>query len=122
MSNYFKFLFLFAFCFCGISATCINKEMEVLTNNLKSRGFIKSDLVYSVYCSIDRKLFLRATDSSSGYIDSPMYIGYGATISAPHMHAYALETIYQRLRKLNYDKNQELKILDVGSGSGYLYI
>ena len=24
------------------------------------------------------------------YYDSPQYIGFGATISAPHMHAYAL--------------------------------
>ena len=24
------------------------------------------------------------------YVDSPQTLGYGATISAPHMHAYAL--------------------------------
>ncbi|KAL0067451.1 hypothetical protein AAF712_005438 [Marasmius tenuissimus] len=40
-------------------------------------------------------------------------IGYGATISAPHMHAYASEHLLSYLRP-------GAKVLDVGSGSGYL--
>jgi protein-L-isoaspartate(D-aspartate) O-methyltransferase len=40
-------------------------------------------------------------------------LGYGATISAPHMHAYALEYLEQHLVKAK-------KALDVGSGTGYL--
>ena len=47
------------------------------------------------------------------YLDTPQYIGYGATISAPHMHAYALEFLKDNLVKA---KN----VLDVGSGTGYL--
>lgn len=47
------------------------------------------------------------------YMDSPQVIGYGATISAPHMHAYALELLKDHLKKGE-------KALDVGSGSGYL--
>ncbi len=46
-------------------------------------------------------------------MDSPQTIGYGATISAPHMHAYALEFLEKYLLKA---KN----VLDVGSGTGYL--
>ena len=47
------------------------------------------------------------------YEDAPQMIGHNATISAPHMHAYALEALNDYLKPGN-------KILDVGSGSGYL--
>ncbi|VDN54440.1 unnamed protein product [Dracunculus medinensis] len=47
------------------------------------------------------------------YGDYPVSIGYGATISAPHMHAFALELLKDHLKEGD-------KALDVGSGSGYL--
>ena len=47
------------------------------------------------------------------YEDAPQPIGHHATISAPHMHAYALEVLEEKLEK-------GAKVLDVGSGSGYL--
>ncbi|XP_015430655.1 PREDICTED: protein-L-isoaspartate(D-aspartate) O-methyltransferase isoform X2 [Dufourea novaeangliae] len=53
------------------------------------------------------------THSKYAYIDSPQGIGYGATISAPHMHAYALELLEEKL-------HDGATALDVGSGSGYL--
>ncbi len=45
------------------------------------------------------------------YMDAPLGIGHAATISAPHMHAYALELLLDRLRP-------GAKALDVGSGTG----
>lgn len=39
-------------------------------------------------------------------------IGFNATISAPHMHAHALEDLEEYLRP-------GMKVLDVGCGSGY---
>lgn len=47
------------------------------------------------------------------YMDAPQSIGYDVTISAPHMHAYALELLKDHLIPSG-------KALDVGSGSGYL--
>ncbi|MEJ2252155.1 MAG: protein-L-isoaspartate(D-aspartate) O-methyltransferase, partial [Candidatus Lokiarchaeota archaeon] len=47
---------------------------------------------------------------SSAYIDSPLSIGKGQTISAPHMVAMMLEIL---------DLRQGEKILEVGTGSGY---
>lgn len=44
----------------------------------------------------------------------PQPINYQATISAPHMHAYALEYLKDQLISGN-------RVLDVGYGSGYLY-
>ncbi|KIM37050.1 hypothetical protein M413DRAFT_448768 [Hebeloma cylindrosporum] len=52
-------------------------------------------------------------DKEDAYEDAPQSISYGATISAPHMHAYACEHLLPYLRPGS-------KVLDVGSGSGYL--
>ncbi|KXZ44345.1 hypothetical protein GPECTOR_69g438 [Gonium pectorale] len=46
-------------------------------------------------------------------LDAPQPLGYGATISAPHMHAVCLELLARQLRP-------GARVLDVGSGSGYL--
>ncbi|THH12273.1 hypothetical protein EW146_g7771 [Bondarzewia mesenterica] len=50
---------------------------------------------------------------TDAYLDSPQTIGHGATISAPHMHAYAADCLLPFLRP-------GARVLDVGSGSGYL--
>jgi len=47
------------------------------------------------------------------YTDSPQTIGHSVTISAPHMHAFALDLLLDKL-------HPTCKVLDVGSGSGYL--
>ena len=47
------------------------------------------------------------------YHDSPQTIGFGATISAPHMHASAAESLLPYL-------HPSARVLDIGSGSGYL--
>jgi protein-L-isoaspartate(D-aspartate) O-methyltransferase len=52
----------------------------------------------------------------SPYEDSPQSIGYRATISAPHMHAHAVQHL------LPNANNPNAKILDVGCGSGYLAV
>lgn len=46
-------------------------------------------------------------------ISNLFFFSHGATISAPHMHAYALELLRDQLKPGSH-------ILDVGSGSGYL--
>lgn len=59
--------------------------------------------------SVDRGHYCK----KNPYMDAPQTIGYGVTISAPHMHAYALELLRGQLLEGE-------KALDVGSGSGYL--
>ncbi|CAG8762680.1 8833_t:CDS:2, partial [Racocetra fulgida] len=44
--------------------------------------------------SVDRGKYVKYDP----YRDSPQQIGYGATISAPHMHAHALENLTPFLR------------------------
>lgn len=59
--------------------------------------------------SVDRGLYSR----SNPYMDAPQGIGYAVTISAPHMHAHALELLANHI-------TEGAHVLDVGSGSGYL--
>ena len=47
------------------------------------------------------------------YEDTPLSIYYNATISAPHMHAYCMSEVAEKLIS-------GAKVLDIGSGSGYL--
>lgn len=54
----------------------------------------------------------------SPYEDSPQSIGHGATISAPHMHATAAESLLPYLTPTA--RNPAPRSLDIGSGSGYL--
>ncbi|GFQ00486.1 protein-l-isoaspartate o-methyltransferase 1 [Phtheirospermum japonicum] len=61
--------------------------------------------------TIDRALFV--PEGTPPYDDSPMQIGYNATISAPHMHAMCLELLEDHLKP-------GMHALDVGSGTGYL--
>ncbi|XP_056635007.1 protein-L-isoaspartate(D-aspartate) O-methyltransferase-like [Diorhabda carinulata] len=80
-----------------------------LVRNLKGNGIIKSDVVEQAMLEVDRGYYSKA----SPYMDAPQGIGYGVTISAPHMHAHALELLKDNLVN-------GTKALDVGSGSGYL--
>lgn len=79
--------------------------------HLQNYGIIKSKKVAQVMETIDRGLFV--PEDTPPYVDSPMRIGYNATISAPHMHAMCLELLEDYLKP-------GMHALDVGSGTGYL--
>lgn len=83
--------------------------MKKLIDKLVKDQYIQSDKVYKAMLEVDRADF---TDSNP-YEDCPQSINYAATISAPHMHAYALECLKDFLKPGN-------TVLDVGFGSGYL--
>ena len=51
------------------------------------------------------------------YDECPQSIGFNATISAPHMHAFAIEAALPFI-----SPDQPQRVLDVGSGSGYLCV
>jgi len=85
------------------------KSNELLVARLQQYKIIRSKEVASAMAKVDRAEFCQ----SDPYYDCPQPIGYGATISAPHMHAEALERLKDYLKP-------GMKALDVGSGSGYL--
>jgi protein-L-isoaspartate(D-aspartate) O-methyltransferase len=80
-----------------------------LVENLRRNGLITTSRVATAMATIDRAHFA----PSEPYQDRPQSIGYAATISAPHMHANAAESLLPFLYP-------GARVLDVGSGSGYL--
>ncbi|KAM7347073.1 protein-L-isoaspartate(D-aspartate) O-methyltransferase-like [Cochliomyia hominivorax] len=80
-----------------------------LVVKLKEYGIIATDAVAAAMTATDRKFY----SPSNPYIDAPQGIGFGVTISAPHMHAFALEYLRDHLKP-------GCHVLDIGSGSGYL--
>lgn len=85
------------------------KSNADLINNLRINGIITSSRVEEAMKKVDRKHY----SPHNPYQDTPQSIGYSATISAPHMHAHALEQLKDHLKEGS-------RALDVGSGSGYL--
>eukprot|EP01059_Diplonema_ambulator_P028364 TRINITY_DN47147_c0_g1_i1.p1 TRINITY_DN47147_c0_g1~~TRINITY_DN47147_c0_g1_i1.p1 ORF type:complete len:246 (+),score=28.07 TRINITY_DN47147_c0_g1_i1:46-738(+) len=90
---------------------CSGKSNTELVSKLRSSGVIKSRVVEEAMLRVDRKHYVR--DTTEAYQDSPQPIGYGVTVSAPHMHGMCLEYMKDYLKP-------GMKGLDCGSGSGYL--
>ncbi|KAF9003153.1 protein-L-isoaspartate O-methyltransferase [Hymenopellis radicata] len=90
---------------------CTGKTNVELINNMASSRIIKADAVRKAMAKVDRANYV--VHKAFAYEDSPQVIGHGATISAPHMHAYAAEHLLPYIHPGS-------SILDVGSGSGYL--
>lgn len=84
---------------------------KAMVEHLQSYGVIRSNKVAEVMETIDRALFV--PDGTPPYVDSPMQIGYNATISAPHMHGMCLELLEKHLQL-------GMHALDVGSGNSLI--
>lgn len=80
-----------------------------LVSHLQRNGLVTSPRVANAMLQIDRAHF----SPREPYADRPQSIGHAATISAPHMHANAAESLLPYLKP-------GARVLDVGSGSGYL--
>ncbi|EFO23290.1 protein-L-isoaspartate O-methyltransferase [Loa loa] len=80
-----------------------------LVENLRRNGLFKDERVKVTMLRVDRADFC----PRNPYLDNPEPIGCNATISAPHMHAAALERLKDYLMEGD-------RALDIGSGSGYL--
>lgn len=107
----FSFFFASAFTPTTMSWRSSGSSNSELVENLHGHGVLKSDKIVSVMKQVDRADFSHVHP----YMDAPQGIGYGVTISAPHMHAYALELLKDQLK-------EGMTALDVGSGSGYLTV
>jgi protein-L-isoaspartate(D-aspartate) O-methyltransferase len=91
--------------------------MEALASSLARHNVLQSNLVRRAFVAVDRRFFGLPGDPNI-YEDHPVAIGYGQTLSAPHMHVEALQSLETRLAGL--DRTRPVAVLDVGSGSGIL--
>ncbi|CCC14841.1 unnamed protein product [Sordaria macrospora k-hell] len=85
-----------------------------LIENLWRNKLIKDERVKEAFLKVDRAHY----SPTSPYSDSPQPIGHSATISAPHMHASAIEHLLPSI--LPSPTRPAPRVLDIGSGSGYL--
>jgi protein-L-isoaspartate(D-aspartate) O-methyltransferase len=81
-----------------------------LVEMLDSSRYLSSDAVRRAFLAVPRELFVPSRLRSNSYVDTPLPIGHGQTISAPSMIAIMLE-------ELELSTGQ--KVLEIGAGSGY---
>lgn len=86
-----------------------NLRKDMVENQLRQRG-ITDDLVLNAMGTIPRHLFVNEDLQDEAYMDGPLPIGFGQTISQPYIVAYMTEIL-----KLE----QQHSVLEVGTGCGY---
>ncbi|MHC1576300.1 MAG: protein-L-isoaspartate O-methyltransferase [Methanosarcinaceae archaeon] len=81
---------------------------KLLINSLRGLGIRQS--VLDAMMRVPRHLFVPEDVIASAYMDIPLPIGHGQTISAPHMVAIMCDLLDLRVGQ---------KVLEIGTGSGY---
>jgi protein-L-isoaspartate(D-aspartate) O-methyltransferase len=86
------------------------EQRKQLVEKLKRENRIITYEVEKAFLETPREYYIADHLKSYAYIDTPLEIGSGQTISAPHMVAIMCEEL---------DLKKEQKVLEIGSGSGY---
>lgn len=84
--------------------------MGELVNYLIKTGELKTPRIIEAFKKVDRKNFVLDEFKDSAYLDTPLPIGHGQTISQPQVVAFMLEL-------LRVSPGE--KVLEIGAGSGW---
>lgn len=84
-------------------------RIKMVEEQIIARG-VKNKSVINAMKKVERHLFVPEIYRESSYIDGPISIGNGQTISQPYIVAYMTE--------LSEPKKED-KVLEIGTGSGY---
>jgi len=84
--------------------------MKNLIKELISSGYLKTPAIIDAFQKIDRKDFVPEEYKEEAYVNAPLPIGFGQTISQPLTVAFMLELLQPEPGN---------KILEIGSGSGW---
>lgn len=79
------------------------RKRSQLVNSLKRTG-VREEVLEAIE-KVPRHLFVPEVHADSAYVDTPLSIGYGQTISAPHMVALMCNLL---------ELKEGLKILEMG--------
>lgn len=93
-----------------MSGNQYKKEIDNLVSRLRNSGYLKSIEMERALRSVPREEFVHPSTRDYAYRDTPLSIGHGQTISAPHMCVIMCEAM--KLRPGH-------RILEIGAGSGY---
>ena len=83
---------------------------HMVRSQILSRGF-RSRRLIGAFLKVDRIHFVPSSSAHLAYGDHPVPIGSGQTISQPYMVAIMLDLLGVR---------RDMKVLEVGAGSGYV--
>ncbi len=87
-----------------------SEQRRRLVERLVLEGVITSEKVRKAMLNVPREEFVPPSQKKWAYMDHPLPIGYGQTISAPHMVAIMTEKL---------DPEPGHIVLEIGTGSGY---
>lgn len=85
------------------------RRARMVADQIERRG-IRDPRVLKAMATVPRGMFVQEADESRAYVDAPLPIGFGQTISQPYIVAFMVEALCL--------KGGE-KVLEVGAGSGY---
>lgn len=88
----------------------LEEQKRLIIEELHSLGYLRSEKVVRALLKVPRELFLPPHLREYAYVDTPLPIGFGQTISAIHMVAIMTEEL---------DPVPGDRVLEVGTGSGY---
>lgn len=86
----------------------LEEMRERLIRGLEIHG--TGNKVLKAMLKVPRHIFVPEYAKKGAYIDTPLDIGFGQTISAPHMVAIMCDLL---------ELSEGLKVLEIGAGSGY---
>ncbi len=90
---------------------CVEKAgWDKLIDNLTKQGILRTPKVIKAMRAVPRIKFLPADGQTYAASDAPLPIGFGQTISAPHMVSIMNEALQLEVGH---------KVLEVGAGSGW---
>lgn len=107
-----KFVFiLFLFLAAGLQQDSDYKAAreKMVKSQIEARG-VKDPKTLEAMKTVKRHKFVPKRQEANAYLDSPLPIGYGQTISQPYIVAFMTEIIKPK---------DDFKVLEIGTGSGY---
>jgi protein-L-isoaspartate(D-aspartate) O-methyltransferase len=87
-------------------------QKQHLLDRLERSGYISGPLVRAAMETVPREEFIPEEIKRNAYDDTPLSIGFGQTISAPHMNAMMCSA-------LDFPENGPVNLMEIGAGSGY---
>ena len=88
----------------------LEEQKKAVIERLIREGYIKSKRVIDALLKVPREEFVPEHLKEYAYVDTPLEIGHGQTISAIHMVGMMSELL---------DLKPGMKVLEIGTGSGY---
>mmetsp|Transcript_52476 Transcript_52476/g.152752 ORF Transcript_52476/g.152752 Transcript_52476/m.152752 type:complete len:305 (-) Transcript_52476:27-941(-) len=105
--------------FCGAPLSSAASH-EGLARSLRDNGLLRMEAAIAAYSAVDRGDFVPEDLAEEAYLDQALVLGGGAQISAPHVHARALDLLAQRLSVACDGHASGPLVLDLGAGSGFM--